>query len=311
MPSPFLEVRDLHKRFGSLDALRGVTIQIDEGEIFGLLGPNGAGKTTLLSILSGWLEPDRGSLLLQGKPFSPQDRHQRTLLGLVPQELAIYQELSARENLRFFGELYGQRGQRLSHRIDSILHAVGLAPHADQRTGTFSGGMKRRLNLGVSLVHRPKLLFLDEPTVGVDAQSRNHIFEEVQRLHREGTTIIYTTHYMEEVQALCPRIGILDNGRIIACDRLDSLVALLPGRIYFSVPVQGHSHINELRSWTDARLFEDEAGHWVLETKDVKSLIVRLANWLQRHGLEFTSLRVEDADLQRVFLHLTGKKLRD
>ncbi|HZT82160.1 MAG TPA: ABC transporter ATP-binding protein, partial [Gemmataceae bacterium] len=200
MPVPLLEVRDLVKRYGGNVALGGVSFQVAEGELFGLLGPNGAGKTTLLSIVSSLLGADGGEVLLEGKRLSPGDRGLRRLLGIVPQELAIYGELTARENLAFFGSLYGLRGAELRRRVAEVLAAVALADRADGRADTFSGGMKRRLNLGCALVHGPRLLLLDEPTTGVDPQSRNHIFEEVRRLNAGGVTVVYTSHYMEEVQ---------------------------------------------------------------------------------------------------------------
>jgi len=311
MSPPLLELRGLEKSFGSLRALGDVSFSVHEGEIFGLLGPNGAGKSTLLSIVCGLLAPDRGAMFLDGKPFAPDQRGQRAQVGLVPQELAIYQELTAKENLAFFGELYGLRGPTLRHRIDGILHAVGLVPHADQRVATFSGGMKRRLNLGVALVHRPRLLLLDEPTVGVDPQSRNHIFEEVRRLHATGITILYTSHYMEEVQALCQRIGILDGGKLVACDERDGLLKLLPGRLQFTLSTVDAGMVAQWQSWPGVQYSVDDAGRHALESNDVKKLLLRFAGWLNDNRLEPESLHVEEANLERVFLHLTGRALRD
>ena len=235
MTAAFLEVREVSKSYGSTVALDRVSFQVHEGEMFGLLGPNGAGKTTLLSIVSCLLEPTSGEVRLLGRPLVASDREVRRLIGIVPQELALYGELTARENLQFFGELYGVRGAELRRRVERILAAIGLEDRADDRVRTFSGGMKRRLNLGVALVHGPRLLLLDEPTVGVDPQSRNHIFEEVRRLNDEGMTVVYTSHYMEEVQALCSRIGIMDHGRLVACDTLPQLLQILPGAIRFRV----------------------------------------------------------------------------
>src|SRR5438132_8813713 len=204
--------------------------------MFGLLGPNGAGKTTLLSILSSLLTATSGTVQIFGRAVHPSDRALRRLVGIVPQELAIYGELTARENLRFFGELFGVRGPDLCRRVDDVLAAIGLDDRADRRVDTFSGGMKRRLNLGAALVHQPRLLLLDEPTAGVDPQSRHHIFEEVRRLNATGVTVVYTSHYMEEVQALCARVGIIDHGKLIACDTLAGLLRRLHGLIRFRVP---------------------------------------------------------------------------
>src|SRR5262245_38365290 len=235
-----LDVIDLHKHYGSQTALKGVSFVVNRGEIFGLLGPNGAGKTTLLSILSCLSEPSAGGVRLEGKHLRPGDRAVRHQIGIVPQELAVYEQLTARENLTFFGELYGMGGRTLTARADELLKAVGLEQRAKARVATFSGGMKRRLNLAIALVHRPRLLLLDEPTVGVDPQSRNLIFEEVRRLNREGMTVLYTSHYMEEVEELCSRIGIIDHGRLLACDTLAGLLRSLQGVIRFRVgPTDG------------------------------------------------------------------------
>ena len=225
-----LEVRDLRKNYGATHALAGISFTVRAGEMFGLLGPNGAGKTTLMSVISGLLDSSGGQVFLAGREFRRHDRELRRWIGIVPQDLAIYLELTARENLRFFGQLYGLHGASdLEQRVQRILAAIALADRADQRVYTFSGGMKRRLNLGAALVHEPKILLLDEPTTGVDPQSRNHIFEEVRRVNAAGMTIVYTSHYMEEVRALCPRIGIIDHGRLVACDLVDNLLQRLPG----------------------------------------------------------------------------------
>src|SRR5947209_175846 len=205
-----LTVTDLHKRYGARVALEKVSFAVADGELFGLLGPNGAGKTTLISILSGLTAATSGAATLFGRPLTPDDPDLRRSIGIAPQELAVYPDLTARENLAFFGRLYGLRGPGLRGRVEEVLAAVALADRADDRAGTFSGGMKRRLNLGVAVLHRPCALFLDEPTAGVDPQSRNHIFEGLRRLNADGMTVVYTSHYVEEVQALCTRVGILD-----------------------------------------------------------------------------------------------------
>jgi ABC-2 type transport system ATP-binding protein len=220
MPESLLKVRDVKKRYGQTPALDGVSFEVERGELFGLLGPNGAGKTTLLSIISGLLEPTAGSVEISGHTTSVREKKLRHLIGIVPQELAIYNELNARENLTFFGSLYGLSGEKLAQRVEQVLAAIGLEERADDRVATFSGGMKRRLNLGAALIHEPQLLLLDEPTTGVDPQSRNHIFEEVRRLAASGVTVVYTSHYIEEVESLCSRIGIIDHGKLVACDQL-------------------------------------------------------------------------------------------
>ena len=310
MAAVLLEVTDLVKRYGSTLALDGVSLQISEGELFGLLGPNGAGKTTLLSIIFCLLEPTAGSVRLLGRPLTRADREMRRSIGIVPQELALYGELSARENLLFFGGLYGLDGPELNRRVEEVLLAVGLEDRGRQRAGTFSGGMKRRLNLGAALVHRPRLLLLDEPTTGVDPQSRNHIFDEIRRVHQQGVTIIYTSHYMEEVQALCPRIGIIDHGKIIACDTLENLLRQLAGLIRFRV----HNMTPQLRDRAgklpDTHLSERD-GYFVLRCKDAKSVLLQFLALLNDLQVDLVSLETEEPNLERVFLHLTGRALRD
>ncbi len=296
-------------RYGSTVALDGVTFQVAQGEIFGLLGPNGAGKTTLLSILSCLLEASAGEACLLGR--SLLSGALRREIGIVPQELALYGELSARENLRFFGELYGLKSVLLRQRIDEVLAAVGLEDRADQRVDTFSGGMKRRLNLGAGLVHEPRLLLLDEPTTGVDPQSRNHIFEEIRRVNRAGVTIVYTSHYMEEVQALCARIGIIDHGRLIACDSVSGLLQRMEGLIRIRVPQLTPGLRERIKKLPSVRLTEQNGQRLELECRDVKRTLLQLVSLLNELQLELTSLETEEPNLERVFLHLTGHALRD
>ncbi len=309
MAGPMLEVTDLTKDYGKVRALDGVSFRVDEGEMFGLLGPNGAGKTTLLSIVCGLLSATAGAVRLGGP--APSGGDPRRLFGIVPQEVAVYPELTARENLRFFGELYGLSGTALDGRVDEVLAAVGLTGFADQRANTFSGGMKRRLNLGAGLVHSPRLLLLDEPTVGVDPQSRNHIFEEVRRLNAQGVTVVYTSHYMEEVQALCRRVGIIDHGRLIACDTLPNLLALLEGQIRLRVAEAGPAFVKRLGELPDVRVSEQGEREVLLECKDVKGTLVRLVALLSELRIEMTGLETVEPSLEGVFLHLTGKALRD
>jgi ABC-2 type transport system ATP-binding protein len=328
MPEAFLDVSDVRKRYGKTVALDGVRFAVHEGEMFGLLGPNGAGKTTLLSIISCLTAADAGEVSLLGRTLTPSDREVRHLIGVVPQELAIYNELTARENLLFFGQLYGLGGDALRRRVVDLLRAVGLEDRADHRAGTFSGGMKRRLNLAAGLVHGPKLLLLDEPTTGVDPQSRNHVFEEVRRVNAEGMTVVYTSHYMEEVQTLCSRIGIMDRGRVIACDTLPNLLALRPGVIRFRlshVPDGLRQRLDEL---PDCQAVEVNGqangsgggtalatavgvGTVQLSCRDVKRTLLRLGAILQDAGVEALDLEAEEPNLENIFLSLTGKALRD
>src|SRR5438132_444147 len=248
--------------------------------MFGLLGPNGAGKTTLLSILSSLLTATSGTVQIFGRAVHPSNRALRRLVGIVPQELAIYGELTARENLRFFGELFGVRGPELCRRVDEVLAAIGLDDRADRRVDTFSGGMKRRLNLGAALVHQPRLLLLDEPTAGVDPQSRNHIFEEVRRLNATGITIVYTSHYMEEVQALCPRVGIIDHGKLIACDDVKNLLAQLPSRLRLSVRKMPANTLTRLQSLNEVKVATPTAESIEIECKDMKRTLLQVVSIL-------------------------------
>jgi ABC-2 type transport system ATP-binding protein len=311
MSAPLLEVIDLHKRFGPVTALAGVRFQVHEGEMFGLLGPNGAGKTTLLSILSCLAEPTSGQVRLLGKRVGTMDREVRRLIGIVPQELAIYDGLTARENLVFFGELFGLGGADFRRHVDGLLAAVGLDNRADQRVSIFSGGMKRRLNLAAALVHQPRLLLLDEPTVGVDPQSRNLIFEEVRRLNAGGLTVVYTSHYMEEVQSLCTRIGIIDQGELKACDTLAHLLQTLRGLIRCKLAGMTPASRERLSALANGRLREPAPGVIELEFSDVKGELVHLVGLLNELQVELVHLETEEPNLERVFLHLTGRALRD
>ncbi|HEV3449469.1 MAG TPA: ABC transporter ATP-binding protein [Gemmataceae bacterium] len=311
MSKPFLEVGNLRKQYGDQVALDGVSFQLREGEMFGLLGPNGAGKTTLLSLISCLLDATSGEVRLAGQVLSQRNREQRRQIGIVPQELALYGELTGRENLRFFGELYGLESTTLRRRVEEVLKAIGLEDRANQRVDSFSGGMKRRLNLGAALVHEPRLLLLDEPTTGVDPQSRNHIFEEIRRVNQLGVTVVYTSHYMEEVQALCTRIGIIDHGRLIACDTVPGLLRHIAGVIRFHAA--GHAAVlgDRLRQLPSVHLIQQNGQGIEVECDDVNRTLVRLVTLLNELQLELTSLEMVEPNLERVFLHLTGRALRD
>jgi ABC-2 type transport system ATP-binding protein len=306
MAVPLLEVHDLRKFFGDAPALDGICLTVREGEMFGLLGPNGAGKTTLLSIVSCLSEPSGGEVRIEGRPLRTSDKAVRRLIGIVPQELAIYGELTARENLAFFGALYGLSGSELDRRVEGVLDAVALADRADLRAETFSGGMKRRLNLGAA-----RLLLLDEPTTGVDPQSRNHIFEEVRRLNAAGVTVVYTSHYMEEVQALCSRVGIMDHGRLIALGTLPELLQKLSGLIRFRVSSMAPALRHRMEALPETKLAQRNGSILELECRDVKSTLLRLLGVLNESHAELLHLETEEPNLERVFLHLTGRALRD
>jgi ABC-2 type transport system ATP-binding protein len=280
-----IRFHNLQKSFGPNVAVDNLSLEIERGEVFGLLGPNGAGKTTTVNLAVGLLKPDNGWVELNGLG-SPTCPEVRARIGVAPQALAIYDELSAEENLSFFGRIQALAGRKLTERVAWSLDFVGLFDRRRDLVKTYSGGMKRRLNLAVALVHDPPLLLLDEPTVGVDPQSRNAIFENIETLHKEGRTIVYTTHYMEEAQRLCDRVGILDHGKLLALDRVQALIAAHGGK---SVVI--------------AELVD---GQVRVETDDPLAELARL-----RQGGKLLRFRVDNPDLEGVFLNLTGRHLRD
>jgi ABC-2 type transport system ATP-binding protein len=311
MSENILEVVDVRKRYGDTVALDGVTLSIQAGEAFGLLGPNGAGKTTLIRILCGLTDADGGEVRLFGQPFRKADRELRRGIGIGTQDLSIYPDLSARENLHFFGKLYGLGGKLLARRVDEVLGAVALTDRADARAVTFSGGMKRRLNLAVAIVHEPKLLFLDEPTTGVDPQSRNHIFEQVKSLNAAGLTVIYTSHYMEEVQTLCRRIAILDAGKIRACDSLPNLLKVLDGRVRVTLQPPVPAFGERLGALPGVKKVTTIEGGFEITAAAIPELLPAILALSVELHTTIASIELRESTLERVFLNLTGRELRD
>ncbi|HEY6058680.1 MAG TPA: ABC transporter ATP-binding protein [Candidatus Limnocylindrales bacterium] len=308
-----LECHDLRKRFGDRVAVDGVGFAIGRGETYGLLGPNGAGKTTTISMICGLLTRDGGSVVVDGRPIDPGATSAKAAIGFVPQDLAIYPDLTARENLAFFGRLYGMSGRALDARVAELLEVVGLADRAKDRTETFSGGMKRRLNIAVGLLHRPKLLVLDEPTVGVDPQSRNAILESVEALGEEGMAILYTTHYMEEAECLCDRVGIIDEGRIRAEGTRRELVSLVGQRDRVTLTATGNVVAAAAAARRIAGVVEAticDCGLDVL-VDEARSRLPLLLEAVVDAGAVVRSVEVIEPDLEAVFLHLTGKALRE
>jgi ABC-2 type transport system ATP-binding protein len=303
----------LVKRFGSRTAVDSVGFEIGRGETYGLLGPNGAGKTTTISMVCGILERDAGEVVVAGRPVAPGTTAAKAAIGFVPQDLAIYPDLTARENLAFFGRLYGLGGKRLRSRVDELLDVVGLADRAKDRTEQFSGGMKRRLNIAVGLLHEPSLLVLDEPTVGVDPQSRNAILASVEALGTAGMAILYTTHYMEEAERLCDRVGIIDEGRIRAEGTRRELVALVGGRDRVALAASGDlaaaaRAVHDLPGVEEAT--PREGGLDIL-VGEARRILPQLLETVSAAGVAIRSVEVIEPDLEAVFLHLTGKALRD
>ena len=340
MPT-ILEVDNLVKKFGDHEVVKGVSFSVQEGEVFGLLGPNGAGKTTTISMLTGIIPPTSGSARIGGYDIIKQLGRVKQINGLVPQDLALYPTLSARANLSFFGNIYGLHGKELKERVDDVLRIVALTDRADDSVDQFSGGMKRRVNIAAGLVHHPRLLFLDEPTVGVDPQSRNHIFESVLRLNRErGMSIIYTSHYMEEVELLCNRVAIVDQGKIIALDTIRNLTAMLGGGVVqVGLPQVSDELLAQLAALpavkeatllpppiapppalppTKSESLEHKESRAVTAAPVVKIVaehsqqaVVNVIGFLNRRNIPLTSLEILEPNLESVFLHLTGKKLRE
>jgi ABC-2 type transport system ATP-binding protein len=308
-----LEARDLHKSFKDLHAVKGVSFHIATGETYGLLGPNGAGKTTTISMVTGLLTRDGGEVIVDGQEISTTSTEAKRAIGFVPQDIAIYPDLTARENLAFFSRLYGMSGKELGSRVDEVLDIIGLSDRADDRSEEFSGGMKRRLNIGIGLLHGPRLLMLDEPTVGVDPQSRNSILESVERLSTEGMAVLYTTHYMEEAERLCDRVGIIDEGEIKAEGTRAELVSMVGQRDKVRLAATGHldAAVEAVRAIPEVH---DASTH-----EDGMDLLVdgadrALASILQAVAAAETSVSsvaVDEPNLEAVFLHLTGKALRD
>jgi ABC-2 type transport system ATP-binding protein len=337
MSETIVEAQGLVKRYGHVEAVRDLSFAVRHGEVFGLLGPNGAGKTTAISMLTGVLPPTSGTARVGGYDILKELDQVKRINGLVPQDLALYPTLSARANLNFFGRIYGLRGKELRERVEDVLRVVALTSRADDAIKTFSGGMKRRVNIAAGLVHQPKLLFLDEPTVGVDPQSRNHIFESVLRLNRErGMSIIYTSHYMEEVELLCNRVAIVDQGKIIALDTVKNLIAMLGGGVIHvglqqvddallaqlsalpavkratlapqpapPPPVEGQEAVvAEVALPPSYNIVKIEAEH-------SQEALINMIRFFNERDIPIVSLEILEPNLENVFLHLTGKKLRE
>ena len=325
MAQLIVEARNLVKKYGDFMAVNEVSFTIEEGQVFGLLGPNGAGKSTTISMLTCLFPPSNGSARVGGHDIVQDANQVKQLIGVVPQDLALYPSLSARDNLAFFGEMFGLGGKELKQRVNEVLDYVAMSERADAHVDTLSGGMKRRVNLAVGLINRPRVLFLDEPTVGVDPQSRNHIFESVERLNQEqGMAILYTTHYMEEAQRLCHRVGIIDRGQIIALDTPKNLIAMLGGGIIHIGLAQADEALRAavadlpvvktavfLPPATDAA---DEAdGKQVLKVEAVQAneALLQIINLFNQKDVNILSMETLEPNLETVFLHLTGKNLRE
>ena len=308
-----LECEGLVKAFDELVAVDDVGFHIAAGETYGLLGPNGAGKTTSISMIAGILESDSGHVTVGGTEITTRTTEGKRQIGYVPQDIAIYPDLTARENLRFFGKLYGIPKARLEERIDEVLEVIGLSDRGDDRTEEYSGGMKRRLNIGIGLLHEPLLLILDEPTVGVDPQSRNAILEGVEGLGRAGTAVLYTTHYMEEAERLCDRVAIIDGGKIRAEGTRRELVELIGQRDTITLGVIGSARrlVEALESVPEIESLTATEGSVDILVEGASGLLPRILDVAQHSGVAVSGVEVVEPNLESVFLHLTGKALRD
>ena len=309
-----LEIINLSKTFKDKKAVDGIDMYLDGGESVGLLGPNGAGKSTTISMIASLVKPTSGDVLMDGKSTIKNPSEIRKVLGVVPQELALYEELSAYENLKFFGKIYKTDKSELETRIQEVLDMVGLKDRQKDLVKTFSGGMKRRVNIAAALLHRPKVLILDEPTVGIDPQSRNHIIETVRKLNDEhGTTILYTSHYMEEVEQLCDRVYIMDHGKIVASGTQSELLSILSSEdtIQVQLSKRNEAFLESIKLNEYVRRVEETEDGIRIISKRSSHILSDLVHAAEKHGSQITHFQQEVPSLEDVFLHLTGKTLRD
>jgi ABC-2 type transport system ATP-binding protein len=308
-----INVNRLHKDFGEVYAVKGISFAVRRGEVFSLLGPNGAGKSTTISMLACLLRPTGGDATILGNSITTNPQDVKAHLGVVPQEIALYDDLSARENLDFWGKMYGLRGSELARRVDEILDLIGLADRQKGRLEKFSGGMKRRVNIGVALLHKPDIVIMDEPTVGIDPQSRRHILDGVKDLNRQGTTILYTTHYMEEAQELSDHIAIMDQGEIIGCGTHDELVQIVGEQDRIDLRLsESDDHLLDLwRTVPGVSQISAEDGLITLLADDSNLILPHLFDLAAESRVRITSVDIQEPNSETVFLHLTGRALRD
>ncbi|MFD2169876.1 ABC transporter ATP-binding protein [Tumebacillus lipolyticus] len=308
-----LQVQELKKRFGEREVVRGISFAVEKGESFGLLGPNGAGKSTTISMICGLLTADSGDVKVAGLSVKQDPVGAKRKIGVVPQDIALYPTLSARENLLFWGRMYGLQGANVKKRADEVLEMVGLSDRAKDAIESFSGGMKRRINIGAALMHAPELLIMDEPTVGIDPQSRNHILETVKELNRSGMTVIYTSHYMEEVEYLCERLAIIDHGQLIAIGSKQELKnrltngAMIKLVLEAEVPALG----DQLRALQGVQQVAIEGDEISIFAQGARQLLGDVVTTATAAGAQIVSVDVLEPNLETVFLHLTGRTLRD
>jgi ABC-2 type transport system ATP-binding protein len=308
-----IEIKDLYKDFGDVQAVRGVSLEIEAGSVFSLLGPNGAGKSTTISVISGLLRPTKGDAEVLGYSITKSPLKAKSNIGVVPQDIALYEDLTARENLTFWGSMYGLRGTELSQRVDDILELTELTERQKDKVEKYSGGMKRRLNIGVALLHKPRIVIMDEPTVGIDPQSRRKILDSVKALNREGMTVLYTTHYMEEAQELSDKIAIIDQGKVIAQGAHEELVRIVGelDRIELAFSTSIEQQIDSWASLPGVKSITPDTDKATLLAEDSDQVLPYLFEAAAKDHLRITSVTVHEPNLETVFLHLTGRALRE
>jgi ABC-2 type transport system ATP-binding protein len=308
-----IEVKNLNKSFGDLQAVQDASFKADSGEVLSLLGPNGAGKSTTISMLSGLLAPTGGDASIMGHSVIKEPEAAKASLGVVPQDIALYPDLSARENLVFWGKMYGLRGAALKQRVDEVLEIIGLADRQKDHVGKFSGGMKRRVNIGAALLHKPAVIIMDEPTVGIDPQSRRHILDNVKELNQQGMTVLYTTHYMEEAAELSHHIAIMDKGRVIAYGTHDELIRMVgeQTRIDLTLNAEAEKVLGAWKSVQGVSGIDSTDGRVTALVDDSNRVLPRLFEAASKVNVRITSVDIQEPNLETVFLHLTGRALRD
>lgn len=308
-----IQVQNLQKCFGEFVAVKGIHFEVQQGEIFSLLGPNGAGKSTTISMLSCLLQPSNGDACVLGHSIIREPQKVKAMIGIVPQDIALYGDLSARENLNFWGRMYGLRGVVLAQRVDEVLEIIELTDRQKDRVDKFSGGMKRRVNIGAALMHRPAVIIMDEPTVGIDPQSRRHILDNIKELNSQGMTVLYTTHYMEEAQELSDHIAIMDQGKVIACGTHAELVRMVGelDRIDLTLNADSENVIADWQATAGVHSVFAEDGHLTVLAEDSNQILPRLFEAASQARVRVTSVDIQEPNLEAVFLHLTGKALRE
>lgn len=308
-----IETKNLVKVYGRKEVVSNVNLTVKQGETFGLLGPNGAGKSTIISMIVGLVKPTSGSVFVKDIDVFKKSKEVKKYIGLVPQDIALYPTLSAEDNLKFWGRMYGVTGKQLNKRVDEVLQIVNLEERRKERVETYSGGMKRRINIGAALLHNPEVIIMDEPTVGIDPQSRNHILETVKALNANGTTVIYTSHYMEEVEFLCNKVAIIDHGKVIAFDETEKLKRSVVDseRILLKLSAVDESLFKDIQSLPEVTRVEKDEELLEIYSNNSAQALMHILSVASKHNTNILEIKIEEPNLETVFLKLTGKKLRD